>query len=85
MAARRVGLVRRSLQGALSAEERADLAELTEAMREDAWARLDALPGLPSGLLAGRAPGLGAGLPACRECGAFEPCEHDAGDRRRVG
>jgi hypothetical protein len=82
MAARRLALVRRSLGGALPAEERAELGELTQAMNEQAWARLDAMPDSPSSLLAasarGGAPGI-AGLPACRECGSFEACEHDAG------
>jgi hypothetical protein len=82
MAARRLALVRRSLQASLSAEQRAELEGLTETLREqtrpmfvDMCARIDAALAAPA---RGGAPGI-AGLPACRECGSFEACEHDAG------
>ena len=82
MAARRLALVRQSLGGALPAEERAELGELNQAMNENAWVRLGALPGWATKPITapvrGGAPGI-AGLPACRECGSFEACEHDAG------
>lgn len=88
MATRRMALVRREMQGAITADQRAELDALTEALNEyaalraeAALARLDGLPGFPTSLLAVSSLDVpGARLPACRECGAFDPCEHDRGE-----
>lgn len=83
MAARRVALIRRSLQAACSGEERAELDALTETMLAARFAPATTPRVMKVAIDAAWLPARdvpGTRLPACRECGAFDPCSHDRGE-----